>query len=339
MTEDGIIGKQLIDFFSQYNVEEANSELGKEVLLEKFGVKDRDELLKNKEYKRTYACIMQARQELDKSIKGYSGRDEVQSCLALLYDKKRFGKERKHELEILKEIIDNENEKCLFKSWDKEEQEFYKEVYSIIVEWYDFFFSHTTRNLPETNNEFRPLIKCKFGEDVYDTREINKKNFLAELIVRYLDVKGVKPFYDQNEIVCGDKIEEKIFEHCKTCYAFVQLIEEEVFHVPNGELNWCHKEFTEFDDWNEKWCEKWCESDRSDLKRFYYFLTHEEDIVFPPNIPPTYEEWYDNIQERKYVAVIMELNNFQLKRKVKELAKEIIKTKKRILKICLGKFI
>jgi hypothetical protein len=174
---------------------------------------------------------------------------------------------------------------------------------------------------------------------VYNTKEIKEKNFLAKLIVRYLDMKGVKPFYDKKEIVCGDKIEEQIFKHCKSCYVFVQLIEEEVFHVPNGKPNWCHKEFTEFDAWSKNWSEKWCESDKSDLKRFYYFLTHKQDIVFPPEIHPTYKEWYDNIQETEYVTIVKGLVNLELKEKVIELAKEILKTKKQILKICLGKFI
>lgn len=283
---------------------------------------------------------MKVRRELDESIKNYAGKDQVQSCLALLYDKKRFGKKCEHELEILKEIIDNGNENCLFKSWNETEQGFYKEVYSIIIEWYDVFFSYTSRDWRETNNEFKPLIIHAFGEDVYNTKEIKGKNFLAELIVHYLDQKGVKPFYDQKEIVYGDKIEKKILKHCKSCYVFVQLIEEEVFHVPNGKQNWCHEEFTEFDAWCKNWSEKWCESDKSDLRRFYYILTHKPDIVFPPEIHPTYQEWYDNIQGTRYVTIVRRLDsNLDLKEKVIVLAREILKTKKQILKICLGKFI
>jgi hypothetical protein len=175
---------------------------------------------------------------------------------------------------------------------------------------------------------------------VYNTKEIKEKNFLAELIVHYLDLKGVTPFYDQKEIVCGDKIGNKILKHCKSCYVFVQLIEEEVFHVPIGKPNWCHEEFTEFDDWSEKWCKRWCESDKSDLNRSYYILTHEPLTVFPPVIHPTYQKWYNNIRRTRYVTLDSRSDsNLKLKEKVRVVVEEILKSKEQILKICLGKFI
>ena len=147
------IKKKLIDFFTKYSVKEAetNSEAAK-TLFDLFGVNSQAELLKTDQYNQSYEAIERIRKELDDSIENLSGLDQVQSCLALLNAKKQDKKKEK--LEILMKLIGDDTKECLYKSWDIEQQDLYEKACPMIVQWDDFFFSYTNRNLPETNRNF-----------------------------------------------------------------------------------------------------------------------------------------------------------------------------------------
>lgn len=329
MSNNKIIRKKLINFFSNHSIEEAESDAGKSVLIKTLGMRDWQELLQNKDYLQNYEPIQQLRRELDNSIEGVEGRDQVQSCLALLHSKKKS--RQAGDIEILKTFIKNENPKCPYKTWNKEQQDLYDEALSVILGWDDFFFSYTNRNLPETNNSFKELIIQSFREsDFKDTK--NEINYLAKLIVRYLNVRNLQSFYDKDNIVCGDNIQEKILEKCKSCYVFVQLIEEEVFHELSNKKNWCHLEFEEFDNFVN-------EIDIN-AKRQYFFITFGKEIIFPPNIPvpPRYSKWREKAEQLEYINITKELTNLELKKKIIELAGEIFNIKGIILSNYLGDF-
>ena len=92
MIEDRRIEKNMIDFFTKYNVKEADLEDAKKTLFELFGAKDRAELKENKKYTESYESIKQLRRELDTSTENLSGLEQVQYCLSLLRDKKESKK-------------------------------------------------------------------------------------------------------------------------------------------------------------------------------------------------------------------------------------------------------
>jgi hypothetical protein len=327
MIGDKIIEKKLIDFFTKYSVKELDSETAN-TLFELFRVNGRAELLKNKKYSQSYERIERIRKELDDSIENLSGLDQVQSCLALLNVKKE-SKEKK-ELEILIKLIGDDSKECLYNSWDKEQQDHYNKAYPMIVHWNDFFFSYTNRNLPETNHDFEEIITPAFVKVEYE-REVNEINHVAKFIVRHLTQNNLQAFYDQDKIKCGDKIKHEILEHCKSCYTFVQLIEMQVFNCPDDEDNWCYLEFKEFDDW--------AKNNFGDENRYYFFLTHNAEMVYPSIIHSDYVYWRNRIEETEYVRIIDGLSNLELREKVNELAKEIKNTKDKILKPFLGDYI
>jgi len=330
MGNSKVVRKKLIDFFSSHSVKRAESAEGKRTLMDAFGVKDWPELLENRDYTQNYEPMKHLRQELDDSIEGLSGLDQVRSCLALLNDKKESVKS--DEFEILATLIRNKSPQCLFASWDQEQKNLYNRVLPMITEWKDFFFSYTSRNLPETNHSFQDILLHSFKESEF-LRDKEEVNYVAKLIVRYLNVRNLESFYDQNNIVCGDSIEEKILDYCKSCYTFIQLIEEEVFHLPTGKKNWCHLEFKEFDNWASEAFDN--------VNRYYFFLLFDKNIVFPENIPipSPYAKWHDTIEKLEYIPVVDGLSNLELKRKVIELAGEIYKAKREILGAFLGDFI
>jgi hypothetical protein len=324
---DRSIKKNLIDFFSIYSVKEADSE-AVETLLKLFGVNSRAELLRTDQYIQSYEPIERIRKELDSSIENLSCLDQVKSCLALLNTKKESNE--KKVLEILIKLIGDDSKECLYKSWNKEQQDLYKKAFPIIVHWNDFFFSYTNRNLPETNHDFEELIIPAFDKAEYE-REVNEINYVAKFIVRHLTQNNLQAFFDQDKIKCGDDIKHEILKHCKSCYTFVQLIEKQVFNCPDGEDNWCYLEFKDFD--------IGARDNSEDEKRHYFFLTHKAERVYPTIIHSDHVSWQNRIEEREYVAIIHESTNLELRKKIDGLAKEIKNTKDKILKPFLGDYI
>lgn len=315
----------LIDFFSEYNIEHANSKNGKDALFKKFKVNNYKELLKNEEFIKYYEPFKSLRQELYDSIAGLTGIDQVQSCLALLNEKKKSKK--KKEIEILKKWINNKMNNCLYKSWNRKEKTHYTKALRIIDEWSDFFFSYTNRGIPLTNNDFKEHIIYTFGERYFDDYK-DEINLVAKLIVRHLIDNGLQAFFDQDNIKCGDEIEDEIKQHCKSCYVFIQLAERTVFINSFKKKNWCYLEFEKFDNWISK---------QQDSKKRYHFIITEKD-VFPEQMPQEYEHWRRKIEKINY-CIISGLNIIELRDKIDELAKEIYNTKNKILKRYLGDFV
>ena len=326
MIRDKIIEIKLIDFFTKYSVKELDSEAAK-TLFELFRVNNRAELLKNEKYILSYERIERIRKELDDSIENLSGLDQVQSCLALLNAKKES--KEKEKLEILIKLIGDDSKECLYNSWDKEQQDHYNKAYPMIVHWNDFFFSYTNRNLPETNHDFEEIITPAFVKVEYE-REVNEINYVAKFIVRHLTQNNLQAFYDQDKIECGEIIEHKILEHCKSCYTFVQLIERKVFNCPHNGENWCYFEFKKFDDF--------ATNNFKAKKGYCFFLTFKPKSVYPAIMPSDYVYWRKRI-DKKNCVIIDNLSNSELKIKVDELAKEIKNTKDKILKTFLGDYI
>ncbi len=89
-------------------------------------------------------------------------------------------------------------------------------------------------------------------------------------------------------------------------------------------------EFKEFEDWVEKSSGK--------VKRQFFILTHEPDIVFPNPQINTYRQWQNRIEVLNYVAIVHGLNNLDLKKRLILLVKEINTTKNQVIKEYLGDF-
>ena len=163
----------LINFFSKYSVEEAESAGGKHTLVEIFGKPSWKELTHDTGYIHYCEPIKQLRQQLDDWIKGTSGIEQVQSCLALVHRNRKVEKT----LDTLKKLIDNQSQDGLYTSWGQEQQEYYDTHYPVVADWNDVFFSYTRRTLPGTNNDFQNFISHEFDPTELSLNK-NQRNYI-----------------------------------------------------------------------------------------------------------------------------------------------------------------
>lgn len=328
MQQTNIDQIQLIRFFSRHNADYIGTKEGKKELIAFFGAKDWRALMRLPEYNQNYESIETLRKELDSRIKGFSGMEQVQRCLALL--RKKFNKGLTNHFEILMKWIKHPDQECLFNSWTDPLKNYFDEAYRVIFEWKDFFFSYTRRNLPETNNNFKDILIHTFDEKEFQENK-SQVNFLAKLLVKYLKHEHLEPFFDLDNMKCGDDIGEKIYVYCKSSFVFIQLIEVGIFGKPEKDKeNWCHLEFEKFNEWIEE--------TPKGYKRHFFILTHKPESVLPILRIEKYDRWLDKIKALRYVAIIHGLNNFEIYEKMRELVGEISITKNGIIQNYLGDF-
>lgn len=285
-------------------------------LTKALGVPDYTQLLKNDEFKEYYCILKEMREELDSIIGQTDGIAQIKECLHLLKEEK--GEQNKKNFEILVQLI----KKGLYKNWNPGEREYFDEGLDMLTRWKDFFFSYTGRNLRETNSDFKEILSDVFGKDFENNRE--KMNYVARLIVGYLCRNNLASFFDQDNMTCGDIIKDKVFNHCKSTFTFVQLIEMETFHARDDQTNWCFEEFKTFSEWIEK-------SKHPRYDRYHFILADNKEKVFPANFPNTYIKWRETIKERVHLDLSSLRDNKLIRDKVREIAHHIAATKNSIL--------
>ncbi|MFC5410842.1 hypothetical protein ACFPMF_16090 [Larkinella bovis] len=107
----------------------------------------------------------------------------------------------------------------------------------------DYFCSYTRKGLPEINSSYEQVIYKVLGKK-QDThaKEWSDVNFVAKLIVRYLNNHGFNNyFFDLDKIVNGEEIETKIFDYCGRTIVLILLAQQETFLDQSD--NWCFKEY------------------------------------------------------------------------------------------------
>ncbi|SHH63630.1 hypothetical protein SAMN04488109_4753 [Chryseolinea serpens] len=112
----------------------------------------------------------------------------------------------------------------------------------------DYFCSYTTKGLPEINFSYENLLSVVFGLNKQtDFLEFKKTNYIAKLIVRYLNEHGFNNyFFDQDKIVNGDEIKDKVLDYCGRALVLVILAQQETFRDKNEETNWCLREYEQY---------------------------------------------------------------------------------------------
>ena len=192
----------------------------------------------------------------------------------------------------------------------------------MIAVWKDYFLSYTNRNLIETNNDFKTILADVFGDNYFQENK-ERVNCVARLIVHYLNQNNLTAFFDSDSMTCGDIIEAEVFTHCKSAYAFVQLVEPGIFQPgTEDKKNWCAEEYKTFAHWSNQ---NRLHAD----KRYYFVLTAGN--VFPANFPSYYKEWQEEIQRHLNIPDLNSLNKKQVRETISEIANEIVKSKKRVL--------
>ena len=325
--------EKLIALFAQHSAEEIFKEDSKR-LKDALGKKKFQDLAQDEEYQKLFSTLTALRDKLDSAIAGTTGAEQVRYCLMLLQEIKE--NEPKEHHEMLEKLI----KKGYQKNWSLEERQYYQSGYAMLCKWKDYFLSYTNRNCIETNNDFKEVLLNVFGDADFEKNK-EKVNYLARLIFHYLKQHNLHPFFDQDNMKCGDDIKEKIFAHCRSTFAFVQLIEPGIFQAENkGQENWCYREFQAFDNWSSQ-------NPVGDCKRFYFLLTEKIADIFPARLPGEYEPWKTCIEGKIHIQDLKSMSNVEIgkthiqdlksmskekiKLKVWEIAQEIVKARQQVL--------
>lgn len=304
--------EKLIDLFACHGVAEIEKKNGK-LLKKTLGIKKYKDLMGDEKFQKDFIKLKEHRQNLDDLGGDENSRERVVECLRLLRETVENGSPGDEEL--LCTLI----EKGMYPGWKKDDRSYFDTGKEMLTAWKDFFLSYTNRNLRETNHDFKEVLQGAFGENEFNNIK-EKVNGLARLIAKYLVQNNLTHFFDQRDLKCGDELEEKVFNHCRAAFSFVQIIEPETFRKPGtGAKNWCYEEFRTFGDW----CGK------NQHKRFYFTLTHRD--VFPARMPKLYKEWQKKINDRLHIQNLQGLDKDEIRLKVKEIAEEIETAKTKLL--------
>jgi hypothetical protein len=198
----------------------------------------------------------------------------------------------------------------------------YREGACMIDEWVDFFLSYTNRDQPEVNNTFDTVLKKIFKKKEWDDN-VEELNMLAKLLVRNLKRRGqLNVFFDQQSMICGDKIKDKVNEYCAKTFSFAQLIQWQALANEPDKKNWCYHEYKTFD-----------ENNVNKEKGLFFFKIYDvpdkpKDV---PNIPVDWKDWIDKALTTVNVVIPRELENDKLDKKCGEIANEILSARDKII--------
>ncbi len=317
--------EKLIGIFAKNSLQAIEAD-GCALLIKQLGAGCRS-LVENETYAKYYTLLKGPRQDLDETLAGTRGSLQARECLKLLDDYKE--NESDETFELLGQLI-RQGPYAL--EWEEVTRKIYDTGWAMLSQWADFFFSYTNRNLNETNSQFSKILRDALGKETFKAYR-EKLNCVARLIVSYLDANNLTAFYDIDHMTCGDVIEKKILDHCRSAFTFVQLVEARTFEYRRGRTNWCYREFEEF---NTCCGEKsWFDVDDTEpCKRFFFILVGRH--VFPANFPGKYRDWKAKIEESLNIQYLCELSHQQIRAAVWELARQIVTARKRILEDYFG---
>ncbi len=192
-----------------------------------------------------------------------------------------------------------------------ESQRLFQEAIEFLESRIDFFCSYTTRGLPACNNAYKLAIYEQFGNTATIAENWGAINYLAKMIVYFLNLHQFNGFFDRNDLVNGDLIREKIFYYCERATVFVQLAEQETFVGMDDPYNWCYNEYVKY---------------RDTCNHRYIFYKHE--VLTPPLAgDDEIRDWYDFVDTPQGVAsqrIPTHWNNLQIQSAVNEDAKVIL---------------
>jgi hypothetical protein len=309
--------EKLIDLFAANTIKEIEENNG-ERLKKAFGISKPNRLFENNEFNSYYELLKTLSSQLETIARETKGREQVKDCFRWISEEK--DEKNLENVEIISRLI---RKRFYQEEWNQSEKKYFDDGIEMLEKWKDFFLSYTNRNSTETDSDFEDILDHVFKSDFQDNRE--KMNYLARLIAHYLvKFEGLTAFYDKDNITCGDKIKEKILNHCTSVFAFVQLVEQPIFSYSDNQKNWCFEEFKKFDRWLAK-------SGQTQDNRYYFFLTESINRVFPASFPNIYKNWKNKIEERHVEDLSQLRDNREIRFKVKIVAEKIVETKKQIL--------
>ncbi|HWN44086.1 MAG TPA: hypothetical protein VNW71_17815 [Thermoanaerobaculia bacterium] len=132
--------------------------------------------------------------------------------------------------------------------WSGEQRAYFENKSLFITGASDYFLSFTNRNpnrpnlnLINRNHQF--FIIDVLGQEAYDRADRSARNLVAEAIHDLLRSRRLTGFFYPEHLGDNTQIEVKLRDNCTRAFAFVQLVQEEIFRFSHQSKNWCHFEY------------------------------------------------------------------------------------------------
>jgi hypothetical protein len=170
-----------------------------------------------------------------------SYREQIEFGLRLLA---KLPKPPKPEQEICRELI----LRIYGRRWEAMPRAYFEEKSLFIAKANAYFLSFTNRNpgrpnLNQVNRNHEWFIKDVLGQDAYDRADRSEQNLLAEAVHYLLTNRRLVGFYYPKHLGDNTEVEAKLRDNCTRAFAFVQLVQDEIFRYFEGARNWCHFEY------------------------------------------------------------------------------------------------
>jgi hypothetical protein len=323
----------LVNLFARRTCAEIEgSQVSGAIIADAFGADSFDQVVTLPFYAEEYSRVRAAKLEIERIGDHYSAHngDQPLQCLCLLKEWRGKTKHLTVDYGVRRDLIQG----SLLQNWSPLDQTKYDTCRRVIEEWTDFFLSYTNRDALEVNNRYRRLINHKLGWP--GTDKFSRWNYVARVIAKFLEAENLRTFVDFKNLECGDDIEQKIVEHCRSTFAFVQLIERVALsEPPEGKFNWCHIEFQQFQ--NAPFPP---ESKTADVNRRFFFLSGSAELTKPAHLSEPYEPWYEEVSRRLHIVIDTHDRKpwDELKCEVSEVAKQIVTARSRLVDAMLARW-
>ena len=313
----------LIELFSRLSCDEIES--GEQPVLDAFGETSFASVTSLKGYAEEYNRVKTAKQKIEHIEQKYSQQhgDQALQCLCLLKELRTGTVDPSHEFVVTRDLI----QRTLYARWPKPDQDLFDERRRVFDQWVDFFLSYTNRDASATNNRYKSLISAQFGWP--RKAEVLARNQVAKVIAKFLEQHSLRGFVDYNNMQCGDEIEDKIIEYCRTAIAFVQLVEDEALREPPPpKANWCHKEHFAFTQ-----AKLPVQEGQVQANRRFFVLAGGRELAAPENMGEAYREWFQDMSSR--LDIVIDSVNVKpwdnLKLEVRKVARQILTARAQLI--------
>lgn len=180
------------------------------------------------------------------------------------------------------------------KRWSDPLVKHYNFVFPFLKDWYSFFLSYTNKSSEIVNRTYHIFLKKENIEK--DTNQV------ARFVIDRLMLEGISDgFIDEREIDYGNVLKTKIDSALTKSLTFVQIVSKETFTRVGK--NWCHYEYEcykkyfedSFIPQNLAYAQVFSEN------MFFLIMGEQLDAVKPVMLYEEFEDWYDTINEQRYL--------------------------------------
>jgi hypothetical protein len=296
------------------------------------GVSEPEQLNAIEGYDSFFKSIQQVAFDINAIAFENSNEEQVRKSLKYLFDANR--EDNTELINFIKQVIHSR----LYINWNLSNQERYNVGVQLILDWIHFFISYTNASRPDVNYDYYALLKNSFQSSFIKCNK-EKMNLVAALLYKYFKTQRLKCFYDKDELDWSDDFRKKIFSFSSRAFAFVQLVETEMFEKPEID-NYCYQEYKSYCSSINTLSKKY---NIQNLNPFCFYIVSNpanfEPYDFKPAaLPKSYEAWASDITSKQVFILNRKMTAAELKLQVQNAAKKILDARNRIFEQYLNTF-